>query len=195
MIISITGIDGCGKSTQVKNLIENLNRLGYETYLSKAYDEKEKEIFENLLPTYNQKAILFLFQALHVQQFQSSIKAENEGKIVVADRWDDSYLVYHSTNGVLSKKPKLLQQINELAFEKKKPETTFYLDVDIPTILNRLKIRGESFLEKKPPEFFIEMRKSYLKLAKKENWVVVNGVQSIDEISQFILNHVHSILL
>lgn len=195
MIISITGIDGCGKSTQVKNLIENLNRLGYETYLSKAYDEKEKEIFENLLPTYNQKAILFLFQALHVQQFQSSIKAENEGKIVVADRWDDSYLVYHSTNGVLSKKPKLLQQINELAFEKKKPETTFYLDVDIPTILNRLKIRGESFLEKKPPEFFIEMRKSYLKLAKKENWVVVNGVQSIDEVSQFILNHVHSILL
>ncbi len=194
MIICITGIDGCGKTTQAHNLIGYLMVQGHKAYLSKAYANEEKDIFEKLLPSLHQKAILFLFQALHVQQLQKAKKAITDGKIVVADRWDDSYLVYHSKNGILSTKPKLRNRLNELAFEGVKADLTFFLDVNIEVIMQRLKDRGESFFEKKPVKFFKEMRKSYLRLSKKENWIVIDGNISINEVSQIIINHVNNLL-
>lgn len=194
MIINITGIDGCGKSTQVKKLIQKLDKLGYEIYLSKAYGKEEKKVFEKLIPKFDQKAILFIFQALHVQQFNNAVEAEALKKIVVADRWDDSYLVYHSTNGVLSKKPKLREQINDLAFKKRKADLTFYLDVNVENIMHRLKIRGESFLEKKPAFFFETIRQAYLDLAALENWVIIDGTLSIKDISNLIFEEVNLLL-
>lgn len=194
MIINITGIDGCGKTTQAIRLIEYLKSNGYKTYFSKAYGESEKEIFEKILPNLHQKAILFLFQYLHVQQFQNALKAEESGKIVVTDRWDDSYLVYHSQNGVLSKKKELRNQINELAFEKRKSDVTFFLDLDVNILMHRMKIRGQSFFEKRSIDFFTEMRKGYLSLAKRENWVIINGSLSIDTISQLIIDNIKQLI-
>lgn len=194
MIINITGIDGCGKTTQAIRLIEYLNASGYETYLSKAYGEKEKEIFEKMLPNLHQKAILFLFQYLHVQQFQNALKAEKSGKIVIADRWDDSYLVYHSQNGILSKDRKLRNQINELAFEERKSDITFFLNLDVEILIDRMKIRGESFFEKKSIDFFTKMQKGYLSLAKRENWVIINGGLPINTISQLIIGNIKQLI-
>lgn len=194
MIISITGIDGCGKSTQVENLLNYLSKNNYKIYLSKAYGNEEKAIFEKLIPEFHQKAILFLFQALHVQQLQKTLSAQKEGKIIVADRWDDSYLAYHSTNGVLAKNPYLRNELNKLAFEGIKPSLTFYLDVDIDIIIQRLKIRGESFLEKRLKDFFLKMRESYHILAKEENWITIDGTLSINEVTQTIIDHVNLLL-
>ncbi len=69
MLFNITGIDGCGKTTQVQLLQEYLVEQGKEVFVSKAYGEEEKKILSSIMPNLDQLAILFLFQALHVEQF------------------------------------------------------------------------------------------------------------------------------
>lgn len=180
MLFNITGIDGCGKTTQVKLLQDYLLKEGKNVVISKAYGDEEKKIFSSVMPQLDQLAIMFLFQALHVQQLSKVVIAENRGDLVISDRWDDSYLSYHSKFGILSKNKKLRNELNFLAFKNKKPNLTFLLDIDVSIGQKRLDVRGRSFLDKKSIKFFETMRKSFLEFAKQENWIILDGTNSVD---------------
>lgn len=177
MLICLTGIDGCGKGTQLSLLTEYLEKQNFPVFVSKAYGDAEKECFSAFINTWSQTAILFLFQALHAEQSLKVRRALAQRRIVIADRWDEAYLAYHSRYGILSCDPKLRARLNEIAFEGISPDVTILLDVPVKVALKRLEARGKDFFDKLPQSYHQAMRDEYLRLAKEKNWHVVDGTR------------------
>lgn len=186
MIICITGIDCCGKGTQIRFLEEFLRKMGHDVFLSKAYGQTEKECFSLFLEYWHPTSIMFLFQALHTHQRVKTERMLRKNKIVIADRWDESYLIYHSNYGILKHKTNLRNHLNEIAFSNIFPDITFLLKIKIIAAKQRCKHRGEDFFDKLPAEYHETMQNGYLEMAKNRNWIIVNGEKSIKEIHEKI---------
>lgn len=190
MLISITGLDGCGKGTQIALLKKHLEKKGKVVFYSKAYTDDIKAIFSPYLEYWSPIARMFFFQALYAQQCIESVRALKEGKIVIADRWDESYIAYHSQYGILAKNKKLRNQLHQLAFRGIKPDLTFFLDIPPEMVFERTKLRGQDFFDKGSLEYHRKMREGYLKLAKERNWIIIDGTQTVETIHKIIVAEV-----
>ncbi len=188
MIICLTGIDGCGKGTQVDLLMKYLRSKNCPVFSSKAYGQAEQEYFAALLDYWDPVAILFLFQALHVQQRIETTRAIARGEIVIADRWDESYLVYHSNYGLLASDPELCHRLNKIAFDNIRPDITFLLQISIEEAKKRCLIRGEDFFDRLSREYHETMLKGYLKLAEERGWIIIDAEQPTLQIHKQILS-------
>lgn len=102
--ISVEGVDGCGKSTQIQLLVDELHK-SYPVYFTKEPGDSRagssvgvgiREILfknpgtEKLAPGVGD----LLFLADHIQNVYDIRKALSEGKIVVSDRYADSQFAY-----------------------------------------------------------------------------------------------------
>lgn len=190
MIICFSGVDGCGKGTQKDLLTIALRAKGKSVFSSKAYGDGEKECFAPFIEYWSQEAILFLFQALHVEQRKHMEKALQRGEIVIADRWDESYLAYHRTYGILKDDPTLRNLLNAIVFKGIIPDITFLLDVPVEQTRKRLQLRGADFFDKLPETYHETMRKEYLRLAEERKWIVLDGTRPAIEIHKNILDTV-----
>ncbi|MDP3093309.1 MAG: dTMP kinase [bacterium] len=187
MLICITGIDGCGKGTQIYLLREVLERKGLRIFISKAYDEAEKEGLSHFFLYWDDVAITLAFQALHRQQFVKATEALGAGQIVLADRWDESYLAYHSQFGLLSQDEGLRRRLNKIAFEGKKPDLTFLLKISPERAGLRTEARGRDFFDGKDLEYHARMAEAYETLACAEGWVILDGEKKPLEIHSEIM--------
>lgn len=191
MLINITGLDGSGKSTQVQKLVDTLKKMGIKTFKSKAYTEEYKNIFEQVISNLDQVAIMFLFQSIHTQQRIFAENAEKEGFLVVSDRWDESFLSYHSLFGKLSENESGRDFLNQLAFDNKKPDITFFLDIDLENAQKRIFMRGdESFLDKSALKNFLKLREFLLNEAESKKWIILDALKPADVLSGIIFSKV-----
>lgn len=176
----ITGIDGCGKSTQINLLANWLRSKKVSVFVSKAYNCEAKVILRTYINNWDSDlAIMFLFQALHAQQYAETIRALNDGKVVLADRWDESYLAYHSNFGELSEDDNLLKMLNHLAFKDLLPNLGFLITVPVEVARKRRKLRGKiERFESRPDEYFDLIQKTYISIARERGWHIIDGGQS-----------------
>lgn len=188
MLINITGIDGCGKSLQIQLLENYIRSKGKEVFISKAYGKAEKDTFSAYIETVEQEALLFLFQAFHIRQFLRAEEAIEKRKIVIADRWDESYIVYHSQRGILAHNRVLREKLNKIAFKCTIPDFTFLLDVPVEVAQRRTHSRGADFFDKKPADYHEMMRRGYLNLAQERKWHVLDGNRSVEILHKEVVN-------
>lgn len=184
MLICITGIDGCGKGTQIWLLKKALESRGLNIFVSKAYGDSEKESFAHFFHFWDNLAITLIFQGLHRQQYIDAKKAQEDGKIVIADRWDESYLAYHKQFGIFSKRKQLRDELHDLAFEGVKPNLTILIDTTVEEADARMIARGKDFFDSKDVEYHSRMRAAYLEMAKDSGWVIVDGKKAPNKIHQ-----------
>lgn len=194
MHIVISGIDGSGKGTQCQLLKYALEARGYNTEITKAYGDAEKEAFAPFLQYWDDLAITLMFQAFHRQQFVDTMKALAAGKIVISDKWDDPYEAYHRQFGFLSEQPGLRQTLTDLSFEGYLPDIGFLLDVPFEIAEPRMEVRGKDFFDKKELDFHTAMRAGYLAVATERSWIVVDGTKGSYEVHREILVHVLTLL-
>lgn len=188
MLITFEGIDGCGKTTQVKLLSEYLKKKGIKCLVTREpggtmEGEKIREILmkEDLVPF----AELFLFLASRAQHVEKLIiPALRDGKIVLVDRFIDSSVAYQGFGRGIGED--IVRELNDLATKGTKPDLTFYIDIDVDEALKRKKVINR-FEEEK--SFLEKVRKGYLKLAEKERKriVVLNGNMKVEEIHRKIV--------
>ncbi|HIP92551.1 MAG TPA: dTMP kinase [Thermotoga sp.] len=188
MLITFEGIDGCGKTTQVKLLSEYLKKKGIKCLVTREpggtmEGEKIREILmkEDLVPL----AELFLFLASRVQHVEKLIiPALRDGKIVLVDRFIDSSVAYQGFGRGIGED--IVRELNDLATKGIKPDLTFYIDIDVDEALKRKKVINR-FEEEK--SFLEKVRKGYLKLSKKEQEriVVINGSMRVEEVHRKIV--------
>ncbi len=188
MLICITGIDGCGKSTHVGLLASTLRQEGYSVFVSKAYGEAEKDKLAEFFKIWDNITITFIFQGLYRQQFVNARQALLRGEIVIADRWDDSYLAYHSQFGFLAKDERLRERLNEIVFEGCKPDLTFFLNISLNEAELRMQERGKDFFESQGCEYHSQITKAYLGLATMRNWIAINAEQETEIVHEEILS-------
>lgn len=157
VFITIEGVEGSGKSTQIQRLDAHLQRLGLPAVFSKEPGGTAlgRELRSLLLSphgsgeTWCPDAELLLFYADRAQHVATLIRpALRAGKIVVVDRFEDSTRAYQGASGVPDQ---ALSQLRSLVLGEFRPNLTLVLDMDPVASLQRVNARntalGEGFTE------------------------------------------------
>ncbi len=191
IFIVIEGIDGAGGETQSKILKERFEKLGKKVLLLR-YPDRSKDIgkfiYEHLekQEIFTPEALTLLFLADFLKDKEKILSALEEGKIVVADRYFTSTLVYQTAQGIEVEK---LLKLAEL-FELPKPDIAILLKISSETSVKRKKIeKNELDRFEKNPEFLDKVEKLYEKFAKENifcHWKIVNGEKSIEDVAKEI---------
>ena len=184
MFITISGIDGCGKSLQVDMLQSWLKRNGRKSIVTKAYDDTAKLACRPFIDNWtNDVAIMYLYQALHAQQYADTVQALKKGFVVIADRWDESFLAYHQNFGFLSNQGELRTLLNKIAFQEHLPEKGFLIEVPVHIAEKRRRLRGKlEKLEDRPSEYYEIIQKTFIEISLERNWTILNGTKTPEEI-------------
>jgi dTMP kinase len=181
-LITFEGIDGCGKSTQMRLLEQFLTERGVAVVSTREPGGTElgRKVRSALLDggkgSVEPLAELLLYaadRAQHVRQVVTPALAE--GKVVLSDRFYDATTVYQGYARGFDLK--LVNQLNELATGGLKPDLTLLFDLDVETGLKRTMRRGGSTggaaarpdrLDQEPVEFHERVRQAYLEIAARE---------------------------
>jgi dTMP kinase len=191
--ITFEGIDGSGKSTQMRMLASDLRVKGLDvlttmepggTPLGRRLREAFLETEESVDPL----AELLLFAADRAQHVRFLIKPKlEEGKIVISDRYADATYAYQGGGRGFSKE--MVNKVIELATDNLKPDLTLFFDLPIEIALSRTKKRTDSGQQKnrmdaETTEFYKRVREAYLELSRNESkrFKIVDASPSIEEI-------------
>jgi dTMP kinase len=191
--ITFEGIDGSGKSTQVRMLADEMRRKGvdvittYEpggTPLGQALREAFLETKETVAPM----AELLSFAADRAQHVEYLIKpALAEGKIVISDRYADATFAYQGAGRGFDEEK--VNQVIELATGGLKPDLTLFFDISVEEAIVRMAVRDENHTKKnrmdeETAEFYTRVRDAYLGIQRREpdRFRVIDAMGTIEEI-------------
>lgn len=197
-LFAFAGIDGSGKTTQLEMLQKKLQERNLNPVKSRAVLKHEKELLESLIRKFGRRSveIMFIFQAFHTRQRKRVEKLLKEGRIILADRWNESFWMYHENFGPLKNKPDYLEALDEIAFQEITPDLTFLLDVPVNIAEKRILNEKRDILEKEKREIFKEARKYYLKIAKqKKEWIIIDGSLPRKKVNKKVCKHLKTFVL
>jgi dTMP kinase len=197
MFYTFEGLDGCGKTTQVKLLENYFKSLGKEVITLRepggtAFTEQIRELLLNKDLELTAESELFLFEASRSYLTKNIIEpALKQGKIVICDRFYDSTVAYQVYGRGLD--AQFVNKCNETATYGVIPNVTFYLKIDLSLRNERLKERNKDRIEKSGEEFFEKVKFGFDEISNSHNRIkVIDGSLSIDEIHKEILSLINS---
>ena len=171
--ITFEGIEGCGKSTQVKLLQEFFQEKNIKSITTRepggvAISEKIRDILinsDNISP----KTELLLNFAARIEHINNLIKPNlQSNRKVICDRFFDSTLAYQGF--AMGLKISEILQIKEIAIANFKPDITFLLDMDVEKAFLRIKNRVDNNrYDAMSIDFHNKVRRGFLEIAKQNN--------------------------
>jgi dTMP kinase len=197
MFITLEGIEGSGKTTQISRLVEFLEDRGIECVTTRQPGGTliGKNIRSILLDPANSAleplAELLLYMADRAQHINELIRpALQNGKTVVCDRYFDATLVYQGFARGLS--IELIGQLHQLLFDDLKPDVTLLLDLSPQVGLKRAwqqlnngqRSGDESRFEDEAVAFHEKVRAGYLELARLEpdRFRIIDAAKTQDQV-------------
>lgn len=192
--ISFEGIDACGKSTQVKLLLNQMNKVSNSTILVREpggsiISERIREVLldKNLHEMSERTEALLMTASRSQLTYEKIIKNLNSGKNVISDRFSDSTLAYQGGGRDLS--IDWLIKLNKFATFDVEPDITFLIDLHPEEAVKRKDIEQDR-IENAGIDFQIKVRNTYLEIAKifQDRIVLIDGHNEISEINKKILN-------
>lgn len=201
--ISFEGTEGCGKSTQIRRLLDRLRNAGHDPLgFREPGGTPLGESIRNLLQheavgeTMRPETELLLFAASRAQLVRESIgPALEAGKIVLCDRFMDSTTVYQGVARKLD--PADVRAMNNFAVGPLRPHLTVLLDLPPRDGLRRARATAPpDRMERESLEFFNAVRQGYLDLAaeEKERFLILDAGQTPGHIENEIWNAVQRLL-
>ena len=202
LFITFEGIDGSGKSTQVKLLAARLEEQGWDVLVtrepggSKGAEEIRSLVLEGPPERWSAETEILLFTAARRDHLEKLIlPALEQGKFVICDRFVDSTRMYQGLRGGCLRTA--VDTLTELMIEKR-PDLTILLDMD-PSI-GHSRAKSRKTVEERFEDFGVDlqskMRAGFLQLAKEfpDRIRVLNGHQEIKILSEEIFNLIEEIL-
>jgi dTMP kinase len=176
--ITFEGIDGSGRSTQMRILAKHLRSEGRDVLeaVEPGGTPVGSQIRRILLDSANQDlrptTELLLYFASRAQNVEQCIlPGLSAGKIVLCDRFTDSTLAYQGYARGLGEETVLT--LDRIACHGLSPDLTLLVDLDLETGLSRAQVRNtgaagsETRMDDQAIEFHRKVRAAYLDLAKK----------------------------
>ena len=203
MFITLEGIEGSGKTTQIDYLVKYLEKQGRQCVTTRepggtSIGGKIRAILldpesKDLDPT----AELLLYMADRAQHINSVIKpAVADGKTVICDRYFDATIVYQGFARELD--VDVIRQLHALLFNDLKPDLTFLLDLEPREGLSRAwkqlndgqRAGGESRFEEETLAFHEKVRAGYLELARLEpdRFCIIDATRDVRQVRDDIYN-------
>jgi len=175
--ISFEGIDGSGKSTQLRLLSRYLEEAGCKVVLTREPGGTPVgvrlrgallDVHEEVDPLTE----LLVFAADRAQHVRRVLRPAIEaGKVIISDRYADATVAYQGAGRGFS--PELIAEIVELATEGLKPDLTLLFDLSVEESTARTsrrldgKNKGDR-LDAEASDFHVRVRDAYLELARAE---------------------------
>ncbi|MFH4530780.1 dTMP kinase [Vibrio diabolicus] len=193
--IVVEGLEGAGKSTAIKTVLDTLKAAGIENIVNTrepggtplaekmralVKEEHEGEELKDMTE-------LLLLYAARVQLVENVIKpALANGQWVVGDRHDISSQAYQGGGRQID--ASLMKNLRDTTLGDFKPAFTLYMDIDPRVGLERARGRGElDRIEKMDISFFERTRERYLEIAHADpSIIIINAEQAIEDVSRDI---------
>ncbi|MFT5501631.1 MAG: dTMP kinase [Woeseiaceae bacterium] len=188
--ITVEGIEGVGKSTNIDHLSAIIEAHGFEvlrtrepggTPMAERIRQMLLEHGEEDLPDIAELLLFFASRSLHIRN--AICPALEAGKWVVCDRFTDASRAYQGNGRGLD-----MQRINMLAEwvqDGLEPDLTILLDASAEIGMQRAQQRGEADrLESEQQSFYQRVRQGYLDLAAAhpQRFVVLDASGSMAEV-------------
>jgi len=193
--ITFEGIDGSGKSTQLRLLAGDLRMRGYDVLTTlqpggTPLGRRLREAFLETEETVHPMAELLLFAADRAQHVNFLIKpALQEGKIVISDRYADATAAYQGAGRGFDEK--LVNQVIKVATDGLKPDLTLFFDIPIEKAIMRASGRldeetKQNRMDREDADFYARVRDAYLRIADREprRFKVIDASGPINEVHQ-----------
>ena len=193
LFISFEGVDGCGKSTQVKLLRDKIGSEGRKVELVREPGGlKISEEIRKILLNPENSAMNFETEALLMIASRAQLTEEVirpllvKGFFVIADRFSDSTLAYQGGGRKLDLN--ILKKINSFATKNLVPDITFLIDIKPEDAMMRSGLTSPDRIEGAGIEFQKDVQKTYLSLAKEfsNRFIILDGYDSISSIHSII---------
>ena len=200
--ISLEGIEGVGKSTQMQFLKQTLDQahIPYIHTREPGCTVMAEELRTVLLKPRTEivqpvTAALLLFAA-RVQHIHNTIQpAIREGKWVLCDRFVEASYAYQGGGRGLN--PAILAFLEQETLKDCQPDFVLLLDAPVEIALQRVSQRGNSDrFEKEGAAFFERVRQAYLARAEKDaqRYRIVDASGSLEAVAEQIKQFLASIL-
>lgn len=195
--IVIEGLEGAGKSSAVKIVLDDLSQRSIPSITTRepggtAIGELLRNIIKN--PEYSEvlqdKTELLLLYAARLQLIEQVIKpALEEGYWVIADRFELSTLAYQGGGRCLDKD--FIQQLSQFSLNGFKPDLTLYLDISPELGLQRAQLRGAlDRIEQQTIDFFHRVNAQYKeKIKNNPKVVIIDASLSLEDVTMAIRKH------
>ncbi len=194
LLITVEGIEGCGKSTQIQKLQQYLDSKSFDVILTREPGGTpiSESIRDILLDVKNSEMAsiteLLLYQAARAQHTaQLILPAIEKGQVVLCDRFIDSTSAYQGAGRGIDNE--IVRKLNEIATCGLLPNLTIVIDLPAQEGLARaLSNRQSDRIEQECLDFHKSVRKEFLKLAQREphRIHVVDGSDSVEAVAKAI---------
>ena len=186
--ITIEGVEGVGKSTNIALVKSLLEERGYEVLLTREpggtpTGERIREILldknEQAMTAMTELLLVFAARSQHVSQV--IMPALAAGQWVISDRFTDSSYAYQGGGRELG--IEIVAALEAKVLADFRPDLTIVLDVDIATGLERATREAEADrFESEQASFFQRVRETFLMLAEADRYRVIDAGQPIEKV-------------
>ena len=198
--IVLEGLEGAGKSTAHRAIVEELQQQGITDLVftrepgGTPLAEKLRQLIKHETEeAVSDKAELLMLYAARIQLVENLIKpALAAGKWVIGDRHDLSSQAYQGGGRQIDQH--LLATLKQTVLGDFEPDLTVYLDIDPAVGLERARGRGElDRIERQSLDFFHRTRARYLQLIENNpKAVIINAEQPLEKVSADIKSAVRN---
>ena len=200
--LTLEGIEGSGKSTQLNFIVDYLRGQGKEVVSTREpggtlVSEKIRDILlDNHLPSIHTDTELMLMFAARVEHIKAVIEpALNSGKWVVCDRFYDATYAYQGYGREIELNR--IDALKEFSIGELTPDLTLLLDVSLDVSMQRVASRGnQDRFENEKVDFYKKVRDGYLAIAKNNPSRVctVDSARSIEQVQAAIKTKLDELL-
>jgi len=192
--LTVEGIEGVGKSTQVARLSQALSERGIAHVVTREpggtpLAERIRDIVLNsrgeAVPPMAELLLMFAARAVHLSNHvEPNLRA---GRWVVCDRFIDATYAYQGGGRHLSLDD--IRRLETMVLGARRPDLTVLLDAPVPQALQRARQRNAGAaadrFESERTEFFERVRAAYLARAAAEPMRIetVDAAQSVDDVA------------
>lgn len=200
-MISLEGVEGAGKSTQLTMLVDYLKQQGITVIATREpggtrLGEKIRSILlvEDNTNISLESELLLLFAA-RAQHMEEVIRpALENGQWVVCDRFTDASYAYQS--GGRGMNGKRIQQLEQWLLNGFKPDLTLLLDISVSAGFQRIASRGKDRFEQEEMAFFERVRSTYLQREQSDQSRIklIDAEQSSDQVANQIQSRLDALI-
>ncbi|MBC8440870.1 MAG: dTMP kinase [Deltaproteobacteria bacterium] len=200
--IVFEGIDGSGKSTQIKKISKRLAGFGYNVYSTFEPTDGPigsliRQMLSGKLAT-DQRTIASLFAADrtdHLVNQENGIGLKvHQGEIVLCDRYYFSSYAYHAQHIDM----KWVIHANSLNADILRPDVTIFIDVDPDLCFERIKSSRNNFDMYEKIDVMKKVRANYFQafdtLKDLEKIIIIDGNTTMERVEDRIFNEVKKII-
>lgn len=207
--ITFEGIEGSGKSTQIKRVAGYLAEKKVPVVVTQeptgtGIGKKIGDIlFQREHGHMCAETEMFLFCAARAQHVRDVIMpALHQGSVVLCDRFSDATFAYQGAGRGLD--PHVIRQINDYSSMQLKPDMTLLFDLPVETGLQRATERNNQLahpsatdrFEREKIDFHRRIREAYLDILKNEPHRVrlIDASRDIETIQADVRRHIDALL-